>query len=234
MVILSVFITIVAALLPAIIWLLFFLKEDVHPEPKRLIIYTFCVGAIISLPVLIAQIIFQNVLLELIRNAFLLMIGLAVIEEVLKFFAAYFAVHKDPAFDEPIDAVVYMIAAAMGFASIENIFIASQNINTIHPLAFAPTLITLALRFVGATLLHALASGMVGYFWAKGWRKPDLRNQIIIGIVGATIIHFVFNYLVLKFQNVTLFYSSLFLVVAAFFLLNDFEKLKTADKERKM
>ncbi len=52
--------TIGVAVIPAIIWLVFFLREDLHPEPRRLLVVTFCFGALVSIPVLGMQVLFQN------------------------------------------------------------------------------------------------------------------------------------------------------------------------------
>ena len=229
MVALNFLITLAAALLPTLIWLVFFLKEDVHPEPRKLLLYTFAIGAIISLPVLATQIIFQGVhsfFPPLLQTTLVLVLGLALIEEVFKFLAAYWAVNDKSAFDEPIDAMIYMITAALGFATIENIFIIGNSFDLLNKVMLGSTLSTILLRFVGATFLHTLSSGLLGYYWARGRAKKTIATSLTFGLILATILHAVFNYLILKFQNTNLLYPSLFLIVALFFILNDFEKLK--------
>ncbi len=227
MAIITIILTAVVAILPALIWLIFFLREDRHPEPKKLIFYTFLAGGLISFPVLATQIIFQAIVPDLIENLLVLIIGLALIEEVFKFAAAYWAVNKKPAFDEPIDAMIYMIAAALGFATVENIFIIGNGFNLINAISLGGMINVLSLRFIGATLLHTLTAGLIGYYWAKGKLENKLRRKIIFGLAVATLTHSIFNYLILRFQESNLLYPSLFLIVAAFFILNDFEKLKT-------
>ncbi len=225
------FLILLTALLPALLWLIFFLREDIHPEPKRLIIYTLSVGALISIPVLATQIIFQEFSSNFIRNTVFLIIGLAFIEEVFKFLGAYWAINKDSAFDEPIDAMIYMIVVALGFTTVENLFIVASNLTPIGGGSLSTTFSTLSLRFIGATLLHTLSSGFVGYFWALGKIKRKTPVYLILGITLATIIHFIFNYLILKFQETNLLYPSIFLVISAFFILHDFDKLKN-EKEK--
>lgn len=208
----------VGTILPSLAWLFFFLKEDVHPEPKRLIIYVFSLGAISTIPVLLVQFGLQEFLNIFLTNLPAVVL-LALSEEIFKFLAAWFGTRKDPAFDEPIDAMIYMVAAALGFATIENLFIIGNVLESISPAALSSALNILLLRFVGATLLHVLASAFLGFYWAK--------NKIGFGLIAATAIHSVFNYLILVFPNNNLLYASLFLVVAAFFVFQDFEKLKT-------
>lgn len=219
-------IILIAAALPAFIWLIFFLCEDAHPEPRKLLIAVFFSGAFISIPVLSAQVLFEGVLGTLGGDIISSMIGLALIEEIFKFFAAFTIVRRHPAFDEPVDAMIYMIVAALGFATVENFFITVNSLSA-PGIGLTGTLATLILRFVGATLLHTLSSGLVGYHWARGMMRGSLRCSLMWGIVLATAAHTVFNYLILRFQDINLLYPSLFLVAAAFFILNDFEKLKT-------
>ena len=123
--------------------------------------------------------------------------------------------------------MIYMIAAALGFATVENIFIISTTLNSFSLADITQTISTISLRLIGATLLHALASALVGYYWALGILRKSLFSYVTIGIILATLIHAVFNYLVLSFQENLLIYPSLFLLTAAFFIFNDFEKLKT-------
>ncbi len=152
-------------------------------------------------------------------------LGLAFIEEFMKFSAAYFAVGKSPELDEPIDAMIYMIVAALGFATLENI----GAITNVAAAAAQGTLISsvfeaVSLRFVGATLLHSLTSAIVGYHWALGIAHKKVPQYIFSGFVIATILHATFNYLILN--NADVGYSVLFLLVIGFFVLNDFERLK--------
>ena len=215
---------IIFGLLPGFAWLFFYLSEDPHPEPKRLIVFTFLVGMAFG---------FFTIGIEQIWNGFtsnfgvdefsiLSLLGLAFIEEIMKFSAAHFAINKNPAFDEPIDAMIYMIVAALGFATLENIgAVSSIPLQAVYfPTVFA----TISLRFVGATLLHSLTSGIIGYHWAVGIVRKQVWEHLLLGFVIAAVLHTFFNYLILNYGTAA--YSVVFLVVVGFFVLNDFEKLK--------
>ena len=39
-------------ILPGLVWILFYLQEDPHPEPKHLILLSFVVGGLMAVPVL--------------------------------------------------------------------------------------------------------------------------------------------------------------------------------------
>lgn len=217
-----------AACIPGIVWFLFFSKEDIDPEPKRLVIYTFTAGVFVSVIVLVFQYLFQSVVTDGVRNTILSIAVLAFIEEFFKFIAAYWAVRRDRAFNEPIDAMIYMIAAALGFATVENIFVLANSLWTVTGSPVAAVLETTALRLIGATLLHTLASAIVGYYWAKGCLRNKEKTFILWGVLIGTAVHVAFNYLILTFQNKNLLvYPSIFLLVIVFFVLMEFERLRS-------
>lgn len=212
------YLPIILGLLPSFAWLIFYLKEDPHPEPKSLIAEIFVAGAASTFLVLGFQILWHDWLSfnGVAPYSVFSLLGLAAIEEVFKFLAAFTIVsHHKKDFDEPVDAMIYMIVAALGFATVENIA-ASFN-------APGLTFETTSLRFIGATLLHTLSSGLVGYFWAKYliYKKGEL---IIQGGIFAILLHVVFNYLIIRFEPVII--PTTFLIIFALFILYDFEKLK--------
>jgi len=214
-------------LLPSFAWLIFFLKEDVHPEPKKMISRAFIAGALVAFVAVGLQLLLRNILQSFqIDEYHLVSFSLfGFIEEALKFLAAYLVVIKSRFFDEPIDAMIYMITAALGFAMVENIAVMSN----IEILSEAFGIITL--RFVGATLLHALSSGLVGYYWAKGLLGiGNWKLEIVKGIVFATLLHMVFNYLILISKEIII-YPIIFLTIAALFIFWDFEKIKSTNNE---
>jgi RsiW-degrading membrane proteinase PrsW (M82 family) len=217
-------IALVGGLLPGFAWMMFYLGEDPHPEPKRLIIFTFIVGMAFGFFTVAIENIFTGWTTGIGVEEFsiLSLLGLAFIEEIMKFAAAHFVVNKNPEFDEPIDAMIYMVVAALGFATLENIGALS---NISPQTAFIPLLLqTISLRFVGATLLHTLTSGIVGYQWAIGIVHKRVKEYIIAGIIMAALLHMCFNYLILTYGDAA--YSVVFLILIGFFVLNDFEKLK--------
>ncbi len=229
-------IAILLAFVPGLAWLFFYLREDHHPEPKRLIFAVFGAGiasAFLALPIqyLLDHTLSEyNLSIALTHDGALAGAWIAILpalllfaltEEVVKFFAAWLAVRNDPAFDEPVDAMIYAVVAGLGFATIENLGVLggapSQGalLSEIFGLA--------SLRFVGATLLHSLASGIVGYAWAMSIRRFGSSVFIAGGIVAATVLHTLFNFLILIQGSVTT--ALLILLVAGFFVFGEFESL---------
>lgn len=224
--------------IPSLIWLNFYFREDCHPEPKHLLTKVFLMGIVVS-PL---AIFFQLLMLKCggisILQKFCLPIGVllpsspefftwsAFIEEVVKFYAIRIVILNDPEFDEPIDAMIYMMAAALGFAAIENTLIVFQ----IHPDGVAVTINTLLLRFIGATLLHALSSGLLGYFLAISWFFQHHRKKLfVIGLIMATMFHFTFNILIYAFEGqiTALLYTTALLLGMAFLISILFDRLKS-------
>ncbi len=209
----------IGAILPSFAWLIFFLREDVHPEPKKLILYALSLGALSTVPALLLQIGIQEVLNVLIVNLPIVIL-LAFSEELFKFLAVWLGIRRNPSFDEPVDAMVYMIAAALGFAMVENLFIIGSVLDNISLASLSSTLNVLILRFVGATLLHVVSSAFLGFYWAK--------RRVGLGLVVATLVHSIFNYLILVFPDNSLLYAGIFIIFVSFFVFQDFEKLKTS------
>ncbi|MBU4285215.1 PrsW family intramembrane metalloprotease [Patescibacteria group bacterium] len=189
----------ILAPLPSIIWLAFYLRKDKHPEPNKMVVKIFFFGAImIVLAALLEQGLFEGLkIISLSEKILLLVIGFALIEELLKYLVVKFGVLKNPNFDEPIDSMIYLIIAALGFAAAENIYLLSQ----ISPLKIpiGETIEFITTRFLGATFLHALASAVMGYFLAASLcTKSKFRKTLIFGgLIAATILHSVFNYIII-------------------------------------
>lgn len=212
-------------LLPGFAWLFFYLGEETHPEPNRLVAFTFIAGMAFGFFAVAVETFFSKGLSGAGIDEFSItsLIGLAFIEEFMKFAAAHFAASRNAAFNEPIDAMIYTIVAALGFATLENIGALS---NVVTGPGFVPTILaTLSFRFVGATLLHSLTSATVGYYWALGLVRGKTVPYLGLGLGIATILHGGFNYLILNYGDNM--YMVVFLVVVGFFVLNDFEKIKT-------
>jgi RsiW-degrading membrane proteinase PrsW (M82 family) len=221
----SIFLALILGFTPSLIWLAFFLSEDTHPEPKKMIAKAYILGGISALAALAIQYGLSGVLqqfsftLPQLTGADISTFTIfAVVEEVVKFFFIYLLVRKSPYFDEPIDAMVYTITGALGFAAAENFFVVLSN-------GFHGVLGLIVLRFIGATLLHALASGIVGHHWARGIKYHIEGRMIVVGLMMASLFHVVFNLLVWEFNDF-LIYPIAFLVLIGFFVLYDFEELK--------
>jgi RsiW-degrading membrane proteinase PrsW (M82 family) len=204
-------------IIPAILWLAFFLAEDwERPEPKRLIFLVFLAGGLSTVIAAAAEIYIQNIFpAATMGRSTPTLFAFAFIEELVKFVIVYLLVKKSTYFDEKVDAMIYMITAALGFAAIENVL----------NLVGADIVIEITLvRGIGATLLHALCSGILGFYW--------IRGRVLEGFIGATFLHGAFNYLILRLPGIEI-YASILLLFAAIIVFHDFEVLKKIDAQTK-
>ncbi len=222
----------IIGILPSFVWALFFIREDeVHPEPKKILLYAFLAGAGITVFVLGPELVLTQFLTQsgLAQYGFWTLGALAAVEELFKFFAIYITVARLKDFDEPLDAMVYMIVAALGFAAVENVASISH-INIAMPVV-ASSVEILSLRFIGATLLHSLSSALVGYYWGMAlMQKHRFGFLICEGLGVAIMLHAVFNYLIVLFGPSSSL-ALILLVTTSFFIFNDFEQLKTGDEK---
>jgi len=221
---------IIFGVLPSIIWLLFFLRKDVHPESNRMILKIFFYGMLAALPAIFLEMgIFQALAklnLPLIYLAILnTFIGVALIEEMIKFLVVKEKVLLSSEFDEPIDAPLYMIIAALGFAASENILI----LLGLGSGLFLPQALEIsALRFLGATFLHALCSGLVGYFLALSLFETRKRLKLIsLGLLISVALHGLYNFSIMEIEGSLKFLIPLMILIGlAIFLTLGFKKLK--------
>lgn len=193
---------IILAVVPSIIWLLFYLRKDKHPEPNKVVIKIFFWGIISTLGALLFEYLYQEALtLFSLQGVIILLIGgMAFIEEYLKYFVVKIKILKNPEFDEPVDAMLYLIIAALGFAAAENILLLN-NLSMLGASTKEILGITLG-RFLGAVFLHAMASGIIGYFLARSLllkRAGHERKSFLgLGILIATCLHGIYNYIIIE------------------------------------
>ncbi len=212
----------VGGILPAIIWLLFWLEEDrQRPEPRKLIAQTFLLGMCATVLVIPLEKLVANVLPGEGASAFFMW---AILEEALKFFAAYIALRSKED-NEPLDPLIYMIVAALGFVALENtLFIA----NPLLIQNLTGGVLTADLRFIGASLLHVVSSATIGAALALSFFKSKAVQTTYLwtGFLLAVIFHTTFNlFIIHQAQEYTLAtFGVVWFGVILLFLL--FEKVK--------
>jgi RsiW-degrading membrane proteinase PrsW (M82 family) len=152
-------------------------------------------------------------------------LGVALVEETMKFLVVKKEVLSSAEFDEPIDALLYMIIAALGFAASENILI----LLGLGPQLFLPWALEIsALRFLGATFLHALCSGTVGYFLALAIFETKRRLKLIsLGLLISIALHGLYNFSIMEIESSLKFLIPLIILISlAFFVTFGFKRLQ--------
>lgn len=224
------FLYFVLAILPGLIWMLFFLRKDNLPEPKMKILQVFYLGILMAIPAAAIELFllmdFNHFLLVnlsivpyfLVKN--LIIIGL--VEEFCKYIMVRFFIFKNSCLDEPIDLPIYMIISALGFATAENILLfAGHSFNMI-----TETFGLAMIRFLGATLLHVVCSGIIGIFLALSFYRIKQRWFFIIsGFTLGIAAHGLFDFflessIINLYQNNYFILSPILILVIFYGLLN--------------
>ncbi len=197
------------AIAPSLIWLAFFLGKDAHPEPNRMILKVFLLGALVAIPAIYLETSLEELLssFALPRILFLLvyfLLGIAFVEELLKYVVVRIGALSNPALDEPVDVMIYMVVAALGFAALENILLLFGLIK-IYPAS--DVFLVNGIRFVQAVFLHALASGLFGYFLALAiFRKKHAHLLTLTGLALAALLHGFFNFYIFTIGGKNFFF----------------------------
>lgn len=209
--------------IPAIFWLWFWLKEEDEgddPEPRGLILLAFILG-IISVLVAVTL---ERATLPLGLLHWQQVVLWATIEEVLKLAGAGLIIISTGRCQKPIDYPMYFIATALGFAALENF------LYLLHPLGTNGTVVGLLtgnLRYLGSTLLHAIASSMIGSALGLSFFLKQYRVlYLLAGVSAAIVLHSIFNFFIMKGGGENFLSVFGFLWVVAIINILIFEKLK--------
>ncbi len=174
--------------IPAALWLGFFYLQDRHePEPKELVAGVFALGALVAAPIsdfLLRQLAPAMPLQHPGLSAFsldhiihaVLVVGLA--QELGKYVVVRYTIYNSREFDEPMDGVVYMMAAGTGFA-------VWQNYHRLQELADHSILLSTGVAMVVVTTLaHASFAGALGYVMgrAKFSRRSPAMRAVFLGL----------------------------------------------------
>ncbi|MEM7582335.1 MAG: PrsW family glutamic-type intramembrane protease [Acidobacteriota bacterium] len=163
----------VSAIAPSLLLVWFFYARDAYPEPPRVLWTTFGLGIVIVAPVLIfawpmyqlAQSIEQPLLHGLIAAFF----GAAIPEETFKLLVLHRYSMRQPAFDEPMDGLVYGATASLGFATLENILYVADG--------GAPSALLRALTAVPG---HAMLGAIMGYYVGRARFSPSSKRRQLL------------------------------------------------------
>ncbi len=219
--------------LPALFWLWFWLHEDQKsPEPRGKIAETFVLGALAVIPAYFIERAVGNTW-PLAQNLLLVVFLWSLIEEGLKYLAVYVGALSGRNYDEPVDAMMYMITGALGFAALENMLfmLGAINADGSSSLSF---LITGNFRFIGASVVHIVASGLVGGFVGLGFYKSPLARLVyfLLGLSTAVGLHALFNYTIIQSNGSGVLKIFALLWLTALLIILLFERVKATQRTR--
>ena len=221
----KILISLILAVVPSIYLLVYYYKkDDAKPEPKRLVIKVFVFGVLSVFVAIIFELIviyfgskINNQLAFYFFRAFFVA-GLC--EELVKLLVVILIIYRNTEFDEVMDGIVYTVVASLGFACFENvIYVIGGGIGIA------------ILRAFTAIPLHALASGIMGFY--IGMAKFDKNNQfklIIKGLIIAVIIHGYYDFVlfIVPIYGLLPALTNIPLIIGCFYYLNGKIKISKA------
>jgi RsiW-degrading membrane proteinase PrsW (M82 family) len=186
----------ILAVAPALFWLWWFYRKDRYdPEPRGLVLKIFLLGMLPVFPAAILEPLMYAVMMgqatgsgaENTLPAIIVthLLVVAPVEEYGKYLVVRRWAFRHPAFNEPLDGIVYAAAAALGFAALENFF---------YLLGHGAWLILV--RGPLSTLGHVLFSAFWGYALGMAWAQTDpvaAKRLINNGVIYAILGHAAFN-----------------------------------------
>jgi len=214
------------ALAPCLFLLWYFYHRDKYePEPKKLIIKIFLLGALMVIPGMIIETILisgLNTITRGIINIFIMsFIIIAPTEELLKFFAVKRWIYRSLEFDEVMDGIVYTVAASLGFATVENIiYVITHGIGVGIARAF--------LAIPG----HAFFGAIMGFYLGRARLNKEKEKKLIIqGILLPILFHGLYDFLVLT-QTVLALLVIILIIILGLMVKKELRKAEMQSMQR--
>ena len=186
------FLYLLAAILPAVVLVLYAYKQDQFPEPPRIVFKTFLFGCATVLAINLIIPILDNYNEEFFSGEtyhfFDSFIRAAFVEEFFKACVIIFYCTRKTAFDEPMDGVIYGIAASLGFAAYENIS---------YVLYFekVPSFDIALVRAFTAIPMHALCGVVMGFLISQSiFENKHNYLNLFLALFIPVGIHGLYNY----------------------------------------
>ena len=199
-----------------------------------MILEIFLWGALITLPVFFVQIGLKYILdrTNVSPMSYSLIYWFLIIafsEEFFKYLVIRLKVINSPNLDEPLDVMLYMVIAALGFAAVENILYlfmpaGQMSFNQL----IDRTLLVDFIRFIGATFLHTLCSAVIGYSLAISFCEVKTKDiSITAGILVAVVLHGLYDFSIMTLNGYAKLAIPVIIVLTlAFLVFSGFGRLK--------
>lgn len=195
--------TFVLTFLPTILLMTYFYRHDRNREPGKALTGTFLLGMFAFIPVVLVENLLSSfgVLSNAnshVYNLYDMFVNVAIPEESFKLLVVVLYSARTKAFDEPMDGMVYGVTAALGFATVENIFYVVDG-----------GLSTAVIRAILSVPSHAFWGAILGYSVAQVRFRGKMKSSILLGLLIAVSLHSVFNYLLLTVEGSGAYFGAL-------------------------
>ncbi len=176
------------AVAPGIFWLWYFrLRDRMRPEPRVLVARVFFLGMAAAFAAGLIEVgVFHTTGISLEGGTAPRILAaaatIALIEEVLKFLPVYIGVYRHVEFDEVMDGIIYAVAAALGFATTENLAYVLQGGATVG-----------ILRAFLAVPGHAFFGAVMGLHMGLAKFSRREAGWLLTGVLLATLAHMIYD-----------------------------------------
>ncbi|MBO6516538.1 MAG: PrsW family intramembrane metalloprotease [Bacteroidia bacterium] len=165
-----------------------FWKDRYDREPTRLLILAFILGFLSTIPAawLEGKIDSLGIIhaSSVAKTAVYAFVGVAIIEEAVKFLVVFRFLYPKKDFDEPFDGITYCVMASMGFATLENIA---------YVIDYGAT--TGFMRMFTAVPAHAAFGVIMGYFMGLAKFDEERSNTYLAyALFAPTILHAAYDF----------------------------------------
>jgi protease PrsW len=201
---------------PSLFLLVFFyLKDRYEPEPRGHVALAFAVGALAIVPAWFAAYGLERwvgrewlALGGWVARLFEAGLMAAAVEELVKWLAFVAVIYRWAEFDEPLDGVVYGVALALGFATVENVLDVLRDGLRVG-----------LLRAVFAVPAHALFGAVMGFYFGRAklgaGRAADVtpaarRERIALALAVPIFFHAAYDFALVELRG-----PWLYVVIAA-------------------
>ena len=212
------------AILPAAIILYYVYKRDKFPEPPRVVLVTLFLGFGITFPLVLlipfAEGILENLDWDIESNNFYMsFIRASFLEETMKFLIlVYYCLHLDE-FDEPMDALVYGVAASLGFSALENITY------VLNHESYYATWQQMAYIRIFPTIMHGTNGIIMGLLLSKVLFIHRNHTKLILALLIPVLFHGSYNLIITYLPGLGVILLFVF-VIYIFILVRRIRKLQ--------
>jgi protease PrsW len=180
----------ISSLAPVFVIIIYiYIKDKYEKESKRILAYTFALGAVVSIFITTILYLFFELFLPIpddfsvwqqFVKAFFVV---ALIEEFSKYVIVRYYNQPKKGFNEPFDGIIYAVMVSMGFAAIENIMYVLQG-----------GIEVALIRAFTAIPAHATFGVLMGYFMGKAKFSKHKMKRNLIGLTVAILFHGAYDF----------------------------------------
>jgi RsiW-degrading membrane proteinase PrsW (M82 family) len=182
---------IAVAVVPALLLMWYFHTRDVFKEPARVLWGTFGWGVMSIIPAVLIGLAVEHKFAWVTQPYWSAGVGALLVagipEEICKLAVLLGYSYQKHEFDEPMDGVVYGVAASLGFATLENLMYVLDEGMAVG-----------VMRGLMAVPGHAFMGAIMGYYVGQSRFDAANKNRLVLKGLGlAVLIHAVYDYPIL-------------------------------------